>query len=438
MPAPRGRVVEAAERPSAIAGHWASTLIYAVFSFVLFYFAASARDFVFILVSGFFAAFGVGGLGYMVWRTLEMAKHGETRLLLLAPLPAMGGRLQARLSLPATVLAAGRVRVQLECTRTTQLSKGSHTEPYWRVNDMLPVDGSGLRIVMGIPAELPPLESPAGAPSTFAWVLKVTAALPGIDFSRSFPIDMLPRQPGQPPAEAEPPPIDIAPSVAPATAAEPRTADLLGESSAAARWFLVAVNLVPLYGVIRLGWNVADVVFLYWAENLVIGVMNVARILVAQPRTLATMAKRGIQATPAELRIAKTVLAGFFLMHYGAFCAGHGAFLAGIFGKGQDASGMAREMLAQPLMALGVAVLLLSHGFSLVRNYIGRGEYLRVDVPKMMLHPYRRILVVHLYIFAGGIAIMALKSPAVAVVAFVCIKIAVDLYMHSRERKAFS
>ena len=40
-------------------------------------------------------------------------------------------------------------------------------------------------------------------------------------------------------------------------------------------WLLVAVNLGILLAVLYFGWSVFDVMFLFWAENVIIGIINV-------------------------------------------------------------------------------------------------------------------------------------------------------------------
>ena len=160
---PRARVITATEGPGTLTGHWISTLLYALLSFGLFYVGAFvAREFIFILLTGFFAAFGVAGIAYMFWRTLEVMKHGDSRLMLLAPMPALGGRLQGRLSLSSASLRAGqKVRAQLECTKVTKYfhkNGGTSQIPCWGAGGTFPVDAGGVRIVLDIPPELPPTE----------------------------------------------------------------------------------------------------------------------------------------------------------------------------------------------------------------------------------------------------------------------------------------
>jgi hypothetical protein len=223
----------------------------------------------------------------------------------------------------------------------------------------------------------------------------------------------------------------------PATRAEPAVAPATRDWSASL-WFLVGVNLLPIVGVLKFGWDVGDIVFLYWFENLIIGALNVVRILLAQPATpFGVSLPAGTQLPPgfgAAVGAIKYFMAPFFAVHYGFFCYGHGMFLASMFHKGRDTIEMTRSMLHEPAMLVAVAALAASHLFSLIRNYIGRGEYRRVDLSKLMFRPYGRIMVVHVYILAAGFALQFYKSPAIAIVAFVLVKIVVDAAMHRRER----
>lgn len=207
---------------------------------------------------------------------------------------------------------------------------------------------------------------------------------------------------------------------------------------------LIAANLVPLAGVLFLGWKVGDIVLLYWLENVVIGVMNLARIVSAQPDALTRNAPRGKRVRPHELLLAKLFLGGFFLAHYGAFCAAHATFLAFMFpvkgadGRSMEIAGVIGNMLTDPGMLVAVLALFASHLVSYFRNYLGRGEYRQADIAQLMTRPYGRIVVVHIFIIAGGFLVTFLKSPMIALALFVIIKTAVDLHMHRRERNVLS
>ena len=46
---------------------------------------------------------------------------------------------------------------------------------------------------------------------------------------------------------------------------------------------LVAGNLVPLFGVLFLDWDVGAIVTLYWAENVVIGGITILKMFATSP-----------------------------------------------------------------------------------------------------------------------------------------------------------
>lgn len=82
---------------------------------------------------------------------------------------------------------------------------------------------------------------------------------------------------------------------------------------------LIGVNLIPLYGVLKLGWPVFPILLLFWLENVVIGILNALRMLLADPRDLVLWAS-------------KVFMVPFFCIHYGMFTAIHGLFVVRLFG----------------------------------------------------------------------------------------------------------
>jgi hypothetical protein len=44
-------------------------------------------------------------------------------------------------------------------------------------------------------------------------------------------------------------------------------------------WFLIGANLIPVLGVIVWGWSVFLVMFLYWLENVILGLINVLKTI---------------------------------------------------------------------------------------------------------------------------------------------------------------
>lgn len=198
---------------------------------------------------------------------------------------------------------------------------------------------------------------------------------------------------------------------------------------------LVLANAIPLIGVVVWHWDAASIVIFYWSENLIIGAFTIVKMLVKSP-------------------VGGLFSSAFFLVHYGGFCAVHGVFALSIFGFDMDdvLDGIGWPLLlvfvellirvvsrvfsvAPPEWLWGFAALAVSHGISLATNYFGRGEHEQQTLRTLMSAPYRRVIVLHIAIIAGGFGTIALGSPLALLVALVIGKTALDLVIHVKEHK---
>jgi hypothetical protein len=190
---------------------------------------------------------------------------------------------------------------------------------------------------------------------------------------------------------------------------------------------LVAANMVPLYGVLALGWKVAPIMVFYWAENLVVGFFNMLKMARAEGAVGDTrMTLNGKPVTQDS----RQALMFFFAAHYGCFTLVHGVFVMVMF---SPALGNAAAELA-----LALLVLSISHGYSYRHNFIGRGEYLHVSFAGLFWQPYARVIIMHLTIIVGGALAASLGMPLGALLVLVGLKTAIDLVAHWLERKKFS
>lgn len=223
------------------------------------------------------------------------------------------------------------------------------------------------------------------------------------------------------------PAAGLAPSTEPAAPPAPASAKTEPPAQAAPQpltagsvLVLVAANLVPLAGVLLLGWKLEDVLVLFWAESAVVAFY-----------TLLKMAVVGRWLAP---------LAGvFFVGHFGGFMAVHFLFIYDMFVRGVHARGPepgALEALAGIFTPLWPALLalFLSHGVSFATNFLGRREFQGATISGLMATPYRRVMLMQFTLILGGWAVIALGNPAPALVLLIVLKVATDLYAHRRER----
>jgi hypothetical protein len=197
---------------------------------------------------------------------------------------------------------------------------------------------------------------------------------------------------------------------------------------------LIGANLIPLVGVLVLGWDILTILVLYWIENGIIGVFNVLRMARAEGPAEAPRASRaGLRLNPIGEQQSRGYLISFFAFHYGLFWVVHGVFVFAIPAfAGGGAESVYRNFSAAAVL-IGTVALAISHAVSYVRNFIGRGEYRRISPTAQFGQPYPRLFVLHITILAGAWVLISLGQPVLLVALLVALKTAFDLILHLRE-----
>ncbi len=190
-------------------------------------------------------------------------------------------------------------------------------------------------------------------------------------------------------------------------------------------WILVAANLLPVFGVLFLGWDIRSALVLFWSENLVTGFFTVLRIALAK----------------GELPL-KIFLIPFFLFHFGMFTAVHGVFVAFLVAGAEHGLEDPFSVLGSLLRDVwpGVVALFASHAVSFWEHYVKGGERFSTDVQSAMMRPYRRVVTLHVTIIAAAFVLAALgqlnAGPAaglasqVPALVLIAMKILVDAASH--------
>lgn len=182
---------------------------------------------------------------------------------------------------------------------------------------------------------------------------------------------------------------------------------------------LIAANLVPLVGALFFGWDVAGVFALYWSENVVVGAFTLLRILLSGSRLARAF-----------------VLCLFFALNFGLFCAVHAVFVVKLVGDDAPPD----QLLAAPLRLLRLA-LASAHGSGLIALAVSHGvsfatDWLRAprqDPMRELMAPYRRILVMHLTVLAGGFLMFATGRGPWILALLVVAKTTADVHAHRAE-----
>lgn len=170
---------------------------------------------------------------------------------------------------------------------------------------------------------------------------------------------------------------------------------------------ILIVNAIPLVGVLWFGWSVFEVLFLYWFENVAIGVTHALRMEIS---TRTNQVANGRSTTT------------FFILHYGLFTFVHGVFVVTFFGV--IAGGFAdigRGFLGPILAIMGWQAIFLVLDAMRTQGFQGRTP------DDLMFEPYPRVLALHITVLAGGWLIDEIGSPVWALAILVGMKTAFDL-----------
>ena len=133
----------------------------------------------------------------------------------------------------------------------------------------------------------------------------------------------------------------------------PRRAPSVSALSSESAIALVIANFVPLVGVLFFGWDLGEIMVLYWVESGVIAFYTVLKIAIVG-------------------KLAALVAAPFFVGHFGGFMTGHFLLIYALFLRGNSAGrmpGAAAELEAIfiPIWT-SIAALFISHGVSFSRT----------------------------------------------------------------------
>jgi hypothetical protein len=188
---------------------------------------------------------------------------------------------------------------------------------------------------------------------------------------------------------------------------------------------LILVNLIPVFGVIFLDWKVFPIIFLYWAENVVIGLFNVLKMALASPGN----------GNSAGSKLSTIV---FFCFHYGIFTLVHGIFVfvlfGGVFENNPENPDFPFVFSPTDLfwIMFALVAVFFSHGVSFVTNYIGKGEYKNAKLNQLMSQPYTRVVVLHIVILLGAFLIISFGTPVAGLILLVVIKVGIDILGYLR------
>ena len=185
---------------------------------------------------------------------------------------------------------------------------------------------------------------------------------------------------------------------------------------------LITANLVTIALALYEGWNLQELMLIYWAQSIIIGYYNVRRIL--DLRQFSTENFKMNDVRPPENERTKRSTAFFFAIHYGLF---HVVYLMFLVAGDQKFEG------SWLLLCACVVAFLLNHRHS-YHYYRQQDQDRKPNIGTIMFFPYARVVPMHLTIIFGN----AFGPPtSFGLVLFLGLKSAADVVMHTIEHASW-
>ncbi len=182
---------------------------------------------------------------------------------------------------------------------------------------------------------------------------------------------------------------------------------------------LVLANVLALWLAVREGLDLADILLVFWAQNVIIGASHVVRLFL-----LKEFSTRNVQINNREVqptRETKLQMIFIFVMLFGIAHVLYFGLLV---------------TWATPVMGrafwIGALLFAINHAFSLVYN-LRSDRSGRPNIGTLVSLPILRMLPMHLCLWAGA----ALNPGVWTLVLFGGLKTFADAAMHVHEHRAF-
>lgn len=195
---------------------------------------------------------------------------------------------------------------------------------------------------------------------------------------------------------------------------------------------LILINIFPLIGVLFWQWSPLNIVLFYWAENIVIGIYVIARILSPSPDAV----NKKQETLPQKI-----FLGVFFIIHYGMFCSAHGLFIFSFFSDNSiDTNGDLFTVIPQGLqwfiqngLAWTLISLVIAHAIYYLSDLLQRNiETSSTEMGK----PYKRIMVLHVAIILGAFFATQFEGGAMPVMLLIiALRIGMDIHFFKKDQK---
>lgn len=188
-------------------------------------------------------------------------------------------------------------------------------------------------------------------------------------------------------------------------------------------FFLILVNLIPLLGVWFNEWNARQVFLVYCMETVIIGVINVLKMIFV---TLFIKKEDVWENGGSTSMQSGWLFIFFFIFHYGFFVFIQTQIFFAVSSTIPGSSLLTKyAKIPELLGSNGLMLLLIFIAYYTMENLVGffsSGTYKTISMGRLLFEPYMRIFVQQVVVIVGGI-FLSFGAGKIFVVIFILTKI---------------
>lgn len=201
-------------------------------------------------------------------------------------------------------------------------------------------------------------------------------------------------------------------------------------------WFLLLANVVTIYFTVREGWDLYNVMLIYWFQSFSIGFFTVIRILLLKNYSVDGFLLES--KVPSVNTTTKVKTAFFFVIHYGLFLLILFIMIPSVTLGGQSFSQINYtkyfDFTTVILEIIAATIFFLNHGFSYFYNRSTDDQ--KLNIGSLASYPYLRIVPMTLFLFLPPVYMFPSSFMAGYMIIFLILKTLIDALMHVIQHSA--
>ncbi|HEY6504958.1 MAG TPA: DUF6498-containing protein [Chitinophagaceae bacterium] len=167
--------------------------------------------------------------------------------------------------------------------------------------------------------------------------------------------------------------------------------------------FVIAANLLPVFGVWFLGWSATEVFIVYALETLIVGIMTLLKMAVITLARGKDLWYNQGSSTP----VSGLFFMFFFTIHYGLFAAVQATIFSQSANITPSGSGLMHFFFhwydyVNKDIAIMLAGFVASYFVTSFIPFVASGEYKTISMMRVMFQPYGRIFIQQFTVILGS------------------------------------